>query len=665
MEKICLKIIRYGTYLVLITPLIVSSKFFFPFVGPKSIYFFALVEIIFFSYLILISISPKYRPRFNLLLMVLSIFLLILILSSVFGVDFQNSFWSKYERMTGLLMWFHLFAFFVVLSSVFKERDEWYKIFGISVFIAILISLISLFEKMGVSIVGASSQGGATLGNSSFLGVYLLFNLFLALYLFLKTNQEKLQSTFYKVFNFYSLLGVGLIGLALWFSGARAALLSTLGGLCVLGFLWLAFCQKGKLKYVGFSILAIGLIGVISLIFLIIFAPDVVENKLIQQFGSSTIRPRFDVYNMGWQGLKERPLLGWGPENFDLIFTKYFNPKFFTEAYGADIWYDRSHNIIFDTLGMTGILGFLGYLSIFGAAFYVLWKKYLREKSDFWAVGIFSVAFVAYFVQNLTVFDMVGSYLMFFLLLGFVGSIASKPKETIEYKKTKFKLYPAAIILVLFIFSFLNFVIQPLRKDYFVIGAVKAQPFSEEKLSLYRKTLNTSPLGQDQIREFFADSAIQYSQYENIDIVPREKILAEFDFISQELEKSIKRNPLNFRLYLKLGRVYNGYFRFDQSKLSDAEKVLERAIELSPNNQQGYWYLAQTRLFQGKLGEALSLAETAVNLEPQAEKSHLVLIQIVKLTGDQELFREKVEAALNINPDWATSIKEVLGISGS
>ncbi|PIY89602.1 MAG: hypothetical protein COY73_00490, partial [Candidatus Nealsonbacteria bacterium CG_4_10_14_0_8_um_filter_37_14] len=237
MEKICLKIIRYGTYLVLITPLIVSSKFFFPFVGPKSIYFFALVEIIFFSYLILISISPKYRPRFNLLLMVLSIFLLILILSSVFGVDFQNSFWSKYERMTGLLMWFHLFAFFVVLSSVFKERDEWYKIFGISVFIAILISLISLFEKMGVSIVGASSQGGATLGNSSFLGVYLLFNLFLALYLFLKTNQEKLQSTFYKVFNFYSLLGVGLIGLALWFSGARAALLSTLGGLCVLGFL--------------------------------------------------------------------------------------------------------------------------------------------------------------------------------------------------------------------------------------------------------------------------------------------------------------------------------------------------------------------------------------------------------------------------------------------
>jgi len=141
--------------------------------------------------------------------------------------------------------------------------------------------------------------------------------------------------------------------------------------------------------------------------------------------------------------------------------------------------------------------------------------------------------------------------------------------------------------------------------------------------------------------------------------------LAEFDFISQELEKSIKRNPLNFRLYLKLGRVYNGYFRFDQSKLSDAEKVLERAIEISPNNQQGYWYLAQTRLFQGKVNEALSLAERAVNLEPQAEKSHLVLIQIVKLTGDQELFREKVEAALNINPDWATSIKEVLGISGS
>jgi len=673
MEKTLLKIIHYGIYLVLFTPLIISTRFFFPFVGPKSIYFFALVEIIFFSYLILISIDSQYRPRKNPLLMVLGAFLVILILSSVFGIDFQNSFWSKYERMTGLLMWFHLFAFFLVLSSVPKRREDWYKIFGVSILAATIISFISLLEKMGIDIVGVSSRGGATLGNSSFLGTYLLFNLFFALYLFLKTNSEKLQTAFSKFFNFYALFGVGLIGLALWFSTARAALLSALGGLVLLWFFWLAFRQKGKLRYVGISVLILGFATVAYLLFLIVHSPNVVEDKLVQQFGTSTIKSRFDVCGMGWQGFKERPLLGWGPENFQVIFTKHFNPKFFTEEYGADIWYDRSHNIIFDTLGMTGVLGFLGYLSIFGAVFYILWKKFLKERSDFWEAGIFSAVLIAYFVQNLTVFDMVGSYSMFFLALGFagfMGSIRAEAGEAIERKKIKSKFWLIAIISALFVFSFVNSVIQPLRADYYTIEAIKAKPFSEQKLSLYKKTLTLSPVGRDQIREFFADSTLNYSeQYlkdaEKIAEKTREeigkRILREFDFICQELEKSLKRNPLNFRLQLKLGKVLNSYFRFDQSKLSEAEKALERAIELGPVNQQGYWYLAQTKLFQEKVQEALSLAQTAVDLEPRAEKSHLILIQIARLTGDQELLKEKVENALNINPEWATTIKEVLG----
>ncbi|PIZ89635.1 MAG: hypothetical protein COX89_00520, partial [Candidatus Nealsonbacteria bacterium CG_4_10_14_0_2_um_filter_37_10] len=61
--SLCLNIIRWGIYLALFTPLIMSAKFFFPFVGPKSLYFMGLVEIIFFAWLILIIYSPQYRPR--------------------------------------------------------------------------------------------------------------------------------------------------------------------------------------------------------------------------------------------------------------------------------------------------------------------------------------------------------------------------------------------------------------------------------------------------------------------------------------------------------------------------------------------------------------------------------------------------------------------------
>ena len=176
-SPILVGIIRWATYLILFAPLIISGQYFFPFVGPKSIFFMGLVEIIFFTWLFLIVFNPKYRPHPlrgypNILSIALILFLVVLILSTVFGADISRSFWSKYERMTGLLMWVHLFAFFLAISSTFKEKSDWFKIFGVSIFAAILMSLISLFVKANPGATGmlAASRGGATIGNSSFMG---------------------------------------------------------------------------------------------------------------------------------------------------------------------------------------------------------------------------------------------------------------------------------------------------------------------------------------------------------------------------------------------------------------------------------------------------------------------------------------------------------------
>jgi len=48
-----LHIIRISTYLILLTPLILLSGAYFPFVGPKSLYFMAICQIIFFTWLYL------------------------------------------------------------------------------------------------------------------------------------------------------------------------------------------------------------------------------------------------------------------------------------------------------------------------------------------------------------------------------------------------------------------------------------------------------------------------------------------------------------------------------------------------------------------------------------------------------------------------------------
>lgn len=639
LEELCLFIIMAMTCLALFTPLIMGGNFFFPFVSPKSLYFMGLVQVIFFTWLFLIFYFPQYRPRKNHLLVALVLFLIVLTLSSVFGENPSYSFWSKPERMTGLLLWFHLLAFFLVISSVFQKRD-WLKIFSLSIFIGIILSFIAFFTD------SPTMKGGATIGNSSFLGTYLLFNIFLALWLFLSS-----QNIFLKI---YSVAASVIMFCAVFSIGARAATYSVIGGLVLLFLLYLAFgIQKGYLNILG----KVGLV-VVLIAFLIgaiyLFQPD---NIIHNWFVEKASQARLVVWEKAWKGFLERPILGWGPENFEFVFIRNFNPCMFLPVCGGEIWFDRAHNIILDTLVTTGILGMLSYLGIFIAVFYLLRKRYLQQKIDFWTAGIFSVLLIAYSIQNLTVFDMVSSYLMLFLVLGFIASItvpkeASASVETISPKPWFFSVF-----LILFIPAFFYFIVQPLKTSYFATAALRAPAASEERLGSYKKALESSPLGKYQIREFFGQTTLQFAQSEQIREVSAENFKKELDFVIEELEKSVKESPLDFRSYLRLGQLYNSYaVLLEPTKISGAERTLERAIEISPTNQQGYWSLAQTRLYQGRFEEALSLAETTIALEPNLLQSHLIVIRIAQIMEDDELTERKIKEAIEINPEWAKDL---------
>ena len=657
--RLCFYIIRFGVYLALFAPILVSGKFFFPFVGPKSLYFMALAEIIFFAWLILIIFSPQYRPKINLVLIALLAFLIILIISTIFGADPSRSFWSKYERMTGLLMWFHLVVFFLVISSVFKKPEEWLKIFLVSISVAIIISLISLVVWAGGDIMGFknSSRGGATIGNSSFMGTYLLFNIFLALWLFFNF------SIGIKIFSGFAIF---IMFLATYLNDARAATLSILGGFFLIFCLFLIFkSQRKYLKISGLILLGTSIFIFLILFYLLFQSDSFVQKKFIQL----ATKARLVVWQAAWKSILEKPWLGWGPENFDFGFAKHFNPCMFLPECGEEVWFDRAHNIVLDTLYSVGIIGFLAYLFIFISVFYLTWRKYFKSSLDFWTASIFSISLIAYFVQNLTVFDMINSYLMFFLFLGLVGSLEIQEKNknaceikqnAIKERRLKKKNWLVFLILVLFFLSFYNFVIKPYQSDRYVIEAIQKKDMNE-RIAFYKKTLESSPLGKYQIRDFFAHNVLEQVQRQsansNFNIAG---LKDEIDFLAGELEKSIRESPLEYRSFLTLGKIYTVYALIDSSKLERARDVLEEAKKLSPNNQQTYWTLAQTKIYQKKFDEAMSLAEKSIELEPRLLQSHVIAIKIAKMAGNQEIVNRKVEEAIKIFPEMESELKKFL-----
>lgn len=316
-----IKIIRWGAYIALFAPLVIHAGFFFPFVVPKTVFFWMFAEVIFAAWVLLAISNKQFRPKWNFLSVSLGVFMLVTIFTSFIGVNIERSFWSTFERMAGTINWIHLALFFSALAFTFKTVGEWRKLLSASFIAASIVAIIFILDqKFGVSIIPFETRGGATIGNSSFMAAYLLFNVFFGVWLV-----SVAKKGFVKIL--YATALAAIVS-AVFNSTAYGALLSMLGGFFIIFLAWIFFTQRIKFArtIVVSMLLASVLIG--GVVVWGTFAQnDRILRKLPYFFSNAgTIGARRVIWDIAWQGVKERPILGWGAENFNVVFTKYFNP---------------------------------------------------------------------------------------------------------------------------------------------------------------------------------------------------------------------------------------------------------------------------------------------------------------------------------------------------
>ncbi len=652
LEKTCLSIIKIGTYLALFAPLIVSEYSFFPFVTPKTIYFRILVEIMLAAYLLLVIYFPRYRPKLNIILTSVLIFIFALILASALGVNFERSFWSTYERMTGIFTFLHLLAFFVVITNTFKKREDWEKILAVSVLVGVIIS-ISVLTKNEIS-----TRGGGTIGNTSFMAAYLLFDIFFAMALFF-TKRNSFLKTF---------AGVSLLFLipTLLMSTGRGAIVAFWCGLFLVLLGYLVFSEKKKLRKAGFFLI---LCLVIFSIAMLIIQPSFLENKIEKTLVD--MKPRFVVWEKGWKGFLERPIFGWGPENFNVVFTKFFNPCVFLSECGGEVWFDRSHNIVLDTLVTTGVIGLLSYLFIFVVSISALLKICYKKKENIFAPLMIAVLFIVYFFQNLLVFDMISSYMVFFLSLGFASFLVNEEKELdsdmLERPTNSIlsKKPIQNIILVLIISLSVSFIyfgnIQSYSSARNIVKMIVFSNDLKQSLDFYKKALDGF-MEKYEAREQFAQKLGQSAFNPNNN---RETVNSAFYIAEEQMEESIRKNSLDFRHHLFLGKLYFADYRFSNNteKLYLAEQTLEKSIELSPTNQQGYWHLAEVKLLKGEKQTVFDLFKKAIELEPRISAAHWYLAMAYRMTGQYEQAFEKLKDAEAAGYHWKNNADDLRDVA--
>jgi len=630
-------LILIATYFLLLNPYILAP-FYFGFITSKYLYILALTEIIiFFGIFLFLIEKPRFFKISPLLIFIIG-FILVTCIASAKSINPILSFFGKFDRSTSTIFLLHIFGFLMVASALFKI-NQWQEFFLFSSIVGSSISLCLIGSYFGI-LDKYYLKSGVTFGNSSFLGTYLVFVFFFSLYFIFERNLPKKLLIFEEnESRFIGFLGAFLAASALPLSGARAATLSTFS--CLILIFIFYFCFRTKNKFNLLKKILLALVFLFILAFLVLYHwPQSIVQKMIIPYG---MKARFLVWQGTWEAVKERPILGFGPETFELVYVRHFNPTLFLPEGGGEVRFDKAHNIIFDTLISSGILGLLFYLAIFAYAFYFLFNGFLKQKITFGTFSCFFALLLAYFLQNLTVFDTPPSYFYFFFTLGYLVSLNQK----IALLPQKIKASKIVVaILFLFIFSFLFYYlpINQTRSSYLMAYISNENLFSKQRMAIFEKIEKLSLFGRYQTRERYA---LQVKDFFSEGKASKKEV----DFALANFEKNIKEVPYDYYSMILLAKTYNYFGKEDSERLKRAEELLENAIKLSPKNLYAYWYLVENKILQGEYKEALSIANSAIQIEKRAFYSHLLYLKVLKKMGKEQLVEEKIKEIQKLFPE--------------
>jgi len=641
LEKTLRWIVLAGIFALPFIVFIVANEMFFPFITGKNFTFRIIVEIITGAWLALALVNPEYRPKRTWLLYAFAVFVAVIFAADLNGEYPFKSFWSNYERMDGWVTLAHLFAYFVVASSVLSTKKLWRKFWLTSLGVSVLVGLYGLLQLVGVSAIGQGGAGGlgarldATFGNPIYLAVFMLFNIFIAAFLWTESWEKNGAGNRLAVSLGYGSI-IALNTFVLLFTGTRGTTLGLIGGVLLSAFL-IAIAGRNSERARRY---ALG--TAVSILILIAGFWLVREEAWVHRVGflarlatistsDNTVKARFMNWGMAWEGVKERPILGWGQENYAIVFDKYYDPQ----MYAQEQWFDRVHNIIFDWLVAGGFLGLISYLLLFAAALWCVWRNSAKDAQESFRrdlrnrdkamdnTGAFSLIeksiltglLAGYFFHNLFVFDNISSYILFTTILAYIASrfsMAQNSPALFQSARIPAIGLPvvAAIMAALTWGAAWGVNAKALAQNRALLQAIA--PHAEgitKNLDYFKESIGYGSFGTQEAREQMVQVTSQIAGNKNI---PDDIKKQFFDVSAREMLAQSQESPLDARFPLFLGVLLDAYGDY-----VNAAVALQRAHELSPGKQTILFEMGVNAQARGSSAEAMKYFKEAYELAPE------------------------------------------------
>ncbi|HYS70661.1 MAG TPA: O-antigen ligase family protein, partial [Gemmatimonadaceae bacterium] len=408
----------------MLVPVIFGSGFFFPYVVPRNLYFRVLVET---GTAILVVALCFGRKRLDLrgepIFLALVAFLAAATFSAAFSPARMHSFFGDFERMGGVWAWFNLVLFFLLLRTM---RDEdWPWVLNCALAVSVFISVPAIAEHARATALAASSDAlvtpsPSTIGNSGLLAAYLLMNAGLAAYLACTNARYRvlyLASCFVNV-------------LALIYAANRATLVGLVLGAIVAGVVFTIVSTQSRKKWIAPAVVAaLTLLAFGSIATIRAFPSSGITEilpaglrRLALNYPPNSEASRTMQWRAAIEGFKDRPLLGYGPENHNLVWSAHFDPG----IVGVDTEiFDRTHNQFLEMMATTGIVGSVAFLGIWLAIGMTLVRAYRAGRISAAAASVLWGLQLAYATYLFFWFVDLNSTMLWIMVAALVASRAT------------------------------------------------------------------------------------------------------------------------------------------------------------------------------------------------------------------------------------------------
>ncbi|MBO0728080.1 MAG: O-antigen ligase family protein, partial [Acidimicrobiaceae bacterium] len=346
------------------------------------------------------------------------------VLSTIFATNRNVAVFGTYFRYQGLVTILTCAALLWLAVQTLDTREEVRGVLRSLMAAAYIVALISVIQSLAAT--AASSRSGVetaftfggwvrasgTFGNADYLGIFLAMVLPFAVRELIDAGPGFGRLLWANV--------AAVMAVALLLTFSRGAWLGTVVGVAIAAISRLRVPRPREAAIVGI---------VISLV-LVSAALMGIQNRspvsAILARASSLADPtvgtggtRLQIWGDTLHLIAARPVAGWGPDTFGLVF-----PSFQTGDWTPGAQIDRAHSDLLDVASSQGLLGVGAYLWLLGAIALAFWRG-RRRQGSMAAAG----AVAAYFVSMLVNFAWVPATAPFWLVLAAAVATWTQPAE--------------------------------------------------------------------------------------------------------------------------------------------------------------------------------------------------------------------------------------------